>query len=73
MASFECMLLFTGPSFIILSIGNLLAWIKAKKLLDARLFIAWMGFFIVTALYFVYYLSGLADIPLETGHLVQRQ
>lgn len=67
MTSFECMLLFTGPSFIILSIVNLLTWIKAKKLLDARLFIAWMGFFIVTALYFVYYLSGLADILWKRG------
>jgi hypothetical protein len=67
LASFECMLLFTGPSFIILSIVNLAAWIKAKSLLDARLFLAWIGFFIVTALYFVYYISGLADVLWKQG------
>uniref|UniRef100_A0A7C3EEJ1 Uncharacterized protein n=1 Tax=Gracilinema caldarium TaxID=215591 RepID=A0A7C3EEJ1_9SPIR len=67
LASFECMLFFTGPSFIILSIVNLAAWIKTKSLLDARLFLAWIGFFIVTALYFVYYISGLADVLWKQG------
>ena len=67
LASFECMLLFTGPSFIILSIVNLAAWFKRKSLLDARLFLAWIGFFIVTALYFVYYISGLADVLWKQG------
>jgi hypothetical protein len=67
LASFEGMLLFTGPTFIVLLAVNLRRWVKRHALIDIRLVIAWAAMFGVTAAYFLYYMTGIADILWKGG------
>ncbi len=61
LCSFEFMVLFIGPSFLALMIINMVRFRRSGHQLDIRLFWAWAGLFLSTALYFAYYVSGFAE------------
>lgn len=67
MASFECMVLFTIPSFLILFTINTMRYIKIRKSLDILLVGAWIFMFLVVFVYFAFFLSGYADVLWKRG------
>jgi len=67
MASFECMVLFTIPSFMILFTVNIMRYIKVRKSLDIMLLGAWILMFSVVFAYFAFFISGYADVLWKNG------
>lgn len=61
LASFECMLLFAVPVFMVLFVINLVGWIATRSVLELRLLLSWVGLLAVILAYFGYYLSGGAE------------
>ncbi len=60
LASFECMLLFVCPSFLLLFAVNVLRYMRTKRPLELRLLLSWFGLLAVIVAYFGFYLSGLS-------------
>ena len=67
MASFECMLLFASPTFLILLTVNSIRYMKLRKQLDILLVGAWVFMLLIVLAYFVFYISGYADILWKNG------
>lgn len=67
LVSFEFMVLFTSPAFIILFIINLLAYRVKKEKMDLMLIFAWVFMFVIVVLYFGFLLSGYAAVLWEKG------
>ncbi len=67
MSSFECMVLFTIPSFLILFTVNIVRYFKARKSLDILLVGAWILMFVIVFVYFGFFLSGYADVLWKKG------
>ena len=60
MASFECMVLFVLPTFLLLFAINLTGYVRRKNPLELRLLLAWVLMALVTAAYFGFLMSGIA-------------
>lgn len=67
MASFECMVLFAFPTFIILLAINITRFIRLRKQLDLVLVGAWILMLLTVVAYFMFYISGYAEILWEKG------
>lgn len=67
MASFECMVLFAGPVFIILLAANIIRFFKTHKPLDLLLVGAWILMLLIVVAYFAFYMSGYADVLWQKG------
>ncbi len=67
LASFECMVLFSSPMFIILLAVNISRYIKKKISLEIKLVIAWLLMFVIVIAYFGFYMSGIADVLWQNG------
>lgn len=67
MASFECMVLFAFPTFIILLAINITRFIRLRKQLDLVLVGAWVLMLLTVVAYFLFYISGYAAILWEKG------
>jgi hypothetical protein len=65
--SFEFMILFTCPAFIILSVVNFLAYRARNQKLDIRLLFAWIFMFAIVILYFGFLVSGYAAVLWQKG------
>jgi len=61
MASFECMVLFILPTFLLLFAINLTGYVRRKDPLELRLLLAWVLMALVTAAYFGFLVSGIAE------------
>lgn len=60
LASFECMVLFSSPMFIILLVVNTLQYRKHHNKLDIYYIGAWLLMFLIVVIYFGYFMSGIA-------------
>ncbi|MDP2814531.1 MAG: hypothetical protein Q8S15_02000 [Erysipelotrichaceae bacterium] len=58
--SFELMVLFLVPSYILMFLINLKNVRKSGKSVDRRLIMAWVGMLLITIAYFAFYLSGIS-------------
>lgn len=58
--SFELMVLFLVPSYVLMFLLNLKNFRVTKQLVDIRLIKAWIGMLLITIAYFVFYLSGVS-------------
>ena len=67
MVSFELMVLFTGPSFLLLFVINLIRSIKQKTTVDRSLAIIWLSLGLVMAAYFGYFGLGITETLWERG------
>lgn len=67
MVSFEVMLLFVVPTFLVLFAINLRGTLRRKESLDLRLVWAWVLMGLVTAAYFAFLLSGIAGQLWQAG------
>ena len=67
MVSFEMMILFTGPNFLILFIINTKNYIKTKEPLELRLMILWLLQLVVMIVYYAYFLAGFKEVLWERG------
>lgn len=67
MLSFENMVLFLVPSYLVMFGLNLWNYRKSKKLLDNRLMKAWVGMLLLTIAYFAFYLSGISGLLWQNG------
>lgn len=67
LVSFEFMVLFTSPAFIILSIINFFAYKARYQKLDIRLLFAWIFMFAIVILYFAFLVSGFAAVLWQKG------
>jgi hypothetical protein len=67
MASFECMVLFASPTFLILLAVNIIRYIKLRKQLDILLVVAWVSMLLIVVAYFGFYMSGYADVLWKNG------
>jgi len=60
MTSFECMVLFVGPTFVFLLIINIRRYLREKRKIDFGLALGWLCMFLTVLAYFLFYLSGIA-------------
>jgi len=67
LVSFECMVMFVFPVFVLMFIVNILRYRKTSKRLDTRLIGAWLFMFGIVFAYFAYFLSGFADVLWKEG------
>jgi hypothetical protein len=67
MVSFEFMLLFIVPTFLVLFAINITGYRRRKEALEARLLLAWVLMGLVTAAYFGFLLSGIAKQLWDSG------
>jgi hypothetical protein len=65
--SFENMVLFLVPSYLIMFGVNLSNYLKTKRLLDMRLMKAWIGMLLLTIAYFAFFLSGISKLLWQNG------
>jgi hypothetical protein len=65
--SFENMVLFLVPSYLMMFGVNLSNYLKTKHLLDMRLMKAWVGMLLLTIAYFAFFLSGISKLLWENG------
>jgi hypothetical protein len=61
LASFECMLLFVAPTFILLFVVNAARYAATRRRLELGLVVSWLLLLAVVVAYFAYYLSGRAE------------
>ncbi len=61
LVSFELMVLFTTPTWVMLFAVNLRSYRLHTRLLDLRMMQAWVLLFVVTAGYFVYLAAGIGE------------
>ncbi len=67
LVSFELMILFTGPNFLILSVINIIRFIKEKSNIDRSLIITWLLMALVMAVYYFYLLMGYTEMLWKKG------
>lgn len=67
MASFECMVLFAGPTFLVLLLINSIRFARFHNKLDLLLIGAWVLMLLTVVAYFGYYISGYASILWKKG------
>jgi len=67
LVSFELMILFTGPNFIILTAINLKNYLKEKAPLEGTLLSTWLLMAVVMILYYSYLLSGFGQSLWQKG------
>jgi hypothetical protein len=67
MASFELMVLFTGPSYVLFFIINAARYSRLREVMDLRLMITWLSLGAVMAGYFIYYGLGFTEALWEKG------
>jgi len=67
MVSFECMVMFVFPVYVLMFIVNIIRYRKTENKLDARLIKAWLFMFAIVFTYFAYLLSGFAEVLWESG------
>ena len=65
--SFENMVLFLIPSYLIMFRLNLWNYYKTKRLLDLKLIKAWFGMLFITTAYFAFFMSGISGWLWERG------
>jgi len=67
LVSFEFMVLFSGPTFVILLITNLISYKIRKEKLDLLLVFEWLFMFFIVILYFCFYISKIPEILWAKG------
>ncbi len=67
LVSFEFMVLFASPTFIILLTVNIAGFVKTRRRLDMLLAGAWIFMLLVVAAYFAFYVSGYAAVLWARG------
>jgi hypothetical protein len=67
MVSFELMLLFVVPTFLVLFAINLQGYLRRKETIELRLLLAWVLMAVVTAAYFGFLISGIAKQLWDLG------
>lgn len=65
--SFELMVLFLVPSYLLMFVLNLGNYRKTRRLIDIRLIRSWIGMLLITVAYFVFYLSGVSGWLWQRG------
>ncbi len=65
--SFELMVLFLVPSYLLMFVLNLGNYRKTRRLIDIRLIRSWIGMLLITIAYFVFYLSGVSSLLWQKG------
>ncbi len=65
--SFENMVLFLIPSYLIMFRLNLWNYYKTKNLLDLKLMKAWFGMLLITVVYFAFFMSGISGWLWDKG------
>jgi hypothetical protein len=65
--SFENMVMFLVPSYLMMFGLNLYNYRKSKQLIDLRLMKAWVGMLLITVSYFGFYLSGISTRLWQQG------
>jgi hypothetical protein len=65
--SFELMVLFLVPSYLLMFVLNLGNYRKTHRLIDIRLIRSWIGMLLITIAYFVFYLSGVSSLLWQKG------
>jgi hypothetical protein len=67
MVSFELMVLFTGPGFLLLFAVNLVRALRHRTAVDRSLAITWVSLGLVMAAYFIYFGLGITERLWERG------
>jgi hypothetical protein len=65
--SFELMVLFLIPSYVLMFLINLKNFRMTRRLIDIRLIRSWIGMLLITIAYFVFYLSGVSGWLWQRG------
>lgn len=65
--SFELMVLFLAPSYILMFVLNLRNYMSTKSQLDIHLIYAWIGMLLITISYFGFYYLKVADTLWQNG------
>lgn len=67
MVSFELMVLFTGPSYVIFFIVNAVRYARRREAMDLSLMVTWLSLGLVMAAYFVYFGLGYTETLWSRG------
>jgi hypothetical protein len=67
MVSFELMVLFTGPSYVIFFIMNTIRYRRLREKMDLLLMITWLFLGVVMAAYFLYFGLGYTEKLWDRG------